>query len=118
MKVFILLISSLAILSSTSYSQRHCGTMELLRERMEQDSTLKARMDSSELHLHEHIEQNGLVENKQESSLPLIDGYTPTGDPETDLKNWQEAKKALYERDPDLYRKQTRNITPNNQIRK
>lgn len=113
MKRAILLALSVIVYSG-SYGQRTCGTMDLLHKKQLEDPGLALRMDSVRAAKQAYIKSTGRDEDFSQLALPQLPGFVPTGHAETDLKNFAEAKQALYARDPELYRELTRNGVPSN----
>jgi hypothetical protein len=119
MKTKQLTIILFTFLCSTAIGQtRDCGTMEALQIQQQQDSTLKERMDSLEIAKQNYLKESGKYEDHSKLNLPIIPGFTPTGDHETDLKNFAIAKQELYANDPELYKKLTRSESNSKNKRK
>lgn len=117
--IYILLILPFFLLCSTAMAQkRDCGTMEALKAQMQQDSTLSERMDSLEIVKQQYLKESGRYEDYSDLDLPVLPNFTPTGDPETDLRNFALAKKELYANDPELYIELTRRESNAKNIRK
>lgn len=115
-RVLFLFIASL--LTTTGFSQvRNCATMEVLNKQIQEDSTLKKKMDSLEVAKQEWIKASGYYEDYSQLSLPIIPDFVPTGDPKTDVTNFLIAKEKLYNENPELYRKLTRNDINKNKTR-
>lgn len=109
MKKIQLFVMSLLLYCSNAIAQnRDCGTMEALKVQQQQDSTLSEKMDSLEVAKQEFLKESGRYEDYSNLNLPSIPGFTPTGDPEIDLRNFAKAKKELYAKDPELYKELTR----------
>ena len=117
MKHLYIFLSIFLVSSASCFAQQKCGTMEVYNRMLEKDSSLRSKMDSSEIVTQENISKNGLTEDFSNFKPPLIPGYVPTGDPRVDFINWQKAKKDLYSTDPELYIELTRIPNSNNQNR-
>lgn len=88
--------------------------MEVQEQKVKDDPALRFRIDSMHHAMDALIKERGYSEDYSQLNLPLIPGFTPTGDPQTDVRNFAAAKKELYAKDPDLYRALTRKATPQN----
>lgn len=109
----ILLIFSLLFVSSICFSQTKCGTMQLLEKMKEKDPTLEKKMEENEKRNQEWIKKNIPTRSKSDYSFPLIPGFVPTGDFDTDYTNFQIAKQVLASKDPQAYRDATSFPNPN-----
>jgi hypothetical protein len=108
-KIQLLVMSSMMYCSFSMAQTRNCGTMEALKMQQQQDSTLIERMDSLEVAKQQFLKESGRYENYSNLKLPDIPGFTPTGNPETDLRNFAIAKEELFAKNPELYKQLTRN---------
>ncbi|MDA1061223.1 MAG: hypothetical protein O3B47_05550 [bacterium] len=104
----LIVILSMCSCSIAIAQNRDCGTMEALKHQQQQDTSLTKKMDSLEVIKQQFLKESGRYENYSNLDLPVIPGFTPTGDPETDLKNFAIAKKELYAKNPELYKELTR----------
>ena len=104
------------LLIAGAYGQsRKCATMEVLEKQTQNNPEMAQRFESMQQRTEEKIEQTGRTENHSQLNLPALPGFTPTGDPHTDLVQFGIAKEKLYREDPDRYRELTRNPTSHNQ---
>ena len=116
MKAIIVFACALLFCTVQSFAQnRECATMEVLQQQIQQNPNLEQTLDSMETAIRAEIEARGKTESYADQNLPLIPGFTPTGDSREDARNFAAAKKELFAKDPELYRQLTRNPTPNNQ---
>ena len=113
----ILLLLTLSAITSVAFSQTKCGTMQLLEEMKEKDPTLEKKMEENEKRNQEWIKKNMPTRDKSDYSFPLIPGFVPTGDFDTDYVNFQIAKQILYDKDPQAYRDATSFPNPNEEER-
>lgn len=107
-KIQLLVMSSMMYCSFSMAQTRNCGTMEALKVQQNQDSALIVRMDSLEVVKQQFLKESGRFEDYSNLKLPEIPGFKPTGNPETDLRNFAIAKEELFAKNPELYKQLTR----------
>jgi len=108
----LLLLLTLCAITSVAFSQTKCGTMQLLEEMKAKDPTLEKKMEENEKQNQEWIKKNMPTRDKSDYSFPLIPGFVPTGDFDTDYANFQIAKQVLVSKDPEAYKNATRIPNP------
>ena len=66
----ILLLLTLSVITTVSFSQTKCGTMQLLEEMKEKDPTLEKKMEENEKQNQEWIKKN--MPNRDKSDLVFL----------------------------------------------
>ncbi|MBA2422613.1 MAG: hypothetical protein H0V61_05255 [Chitinophagales bacterium] len=97
--MLILPIVFTAIVTTSSFAQRTCGTTEYYQHRLQVDPSLADRMAAEESKLQEWIKthpQNNSVPATElhTAKFPHLFGFTPTGDEKIDRLNYAKAKEA------------------------
>ena len=93
-----------------AYGQdRTCGTEEKLAQMKLKYPEVETRMAAIEQETQEWQETNGQIRVATQS-YPQIPGFEPSGDPEIDARNFNEAKTQLISTDPELYNRLTTSI--------
>jgi hypothetical protein len=106
-------LALLALLIQPAVAQnRNCATMEVLERQLNEDPALRGKFDSLETAATQNASQAPLGSPARPHSYPELPGFTPTGDPATDAKNFARAKQELYASDPALYLRLTSQVFP------
>ena len=72
------------------------------------DPALEKEIEENKKQNQEWIKKNIPIREKSDYSFPLIPGFVPTGDFDTDYMNFQIAKQFLSIKDSQVYRDATR----------
>lgn|GEM_PF-6093768 len=90
-KMILAAFAMLAWVPVLQAQQRNCGTMEHLEIRKKANPELEKQMADDEQKIREWISTHP-VNQASVVTLPVLEGFTPTGNPETDRINYANAK--------------------------
>ena len=116
MKLLLLTLGAYLLAINVSVAQsKSCGTDEAVKKQLLDHPELQAIRDSINLNRYSNLDAELLdaVNPIGAYELPALPGFTPSGDFQVDLINWQKAKKELFESNPELYKELTRDPNAN-----
>jgi hypothetical protein len=90
-KIIFAVFAMLAWVPVLQAQQRNCGTMEYLEIRKKANPELEKKMADDEQKMREWISSHP-VNQASVVALPVLEGFTPSGNPETDRINYANAK--------------------------
>lgn len=114
-KLYLLIL--LVVPALTGFAQdRTCATMTSLEERMEKDPSLRKVHEDYERATQEWIKAHTVPQAT--SVIPLIPGYTPTGNREVDQQRYASAKAALIRSKNQNKQESVTTPAPNSEVQK